>query len=663
MDGWKEVQGRRRSARRRPQDCLATQEPSPACSESILGVSASAAAPRESTLGIGADALSPLAADRARPYALEAGAFSGRYHDDGWEVVVDRTFIDVLPLAGDHPTSVRCRSAPADLGNYSLYKDSSPHADAEEVECVSMCETGTQTAEEPLFDTTATIQRLESLLQERDAQLAELQGRILAHDDVAGQVRGLHQLLQQRDTELERWRACSEKPAGDEAQMERLLRERDKEVRLLNQRLSAAEKTISKRDAEIKKRDVEISRQKELLDQRDTELMTRRQQLDEMKAATDTRIDTLPADGRIEVVARHALEETEIKVYVSKDATFRDVKATIAEHLGSDEIFKKGRLLRKHRGAYAAYSDDAAVGAVRSLLVLGISLKTTSSSSKAMSAGELQARLAELQADNSKKDVVLRRVLGELKLLREEKEAGFSCVACIASQKEVAQKEAALDEEAPFNLASTALAASEMCAPWSALLASKAALLEKEDCASCEPVTEPTSGVCSECLDCESVGAGTVLSAQASGCEPCAASLNGEICAESVGGESSSLVQGSGDDMTLDLLSEQGSSVADPGSSRVYTMSLGARLAAQRTKKVAARMAKTAAVDALAARIPAATAAQLNIAKSGAQPVQQNSVSSRMRPIRRQIPISSGIQPMWMLDGTCGLDPSNEGTG
>jgi len=449
-----------------------------------------------------------------------------------------------------------------------------------------------------------------------------------------------------------------------DSERERLLRERDKEVRILNQRLSAVEKTITKRDAELKKRDAEILKQRELLEQRETELSAKKQQMEELRASMECRTESVPMDGRMEVVVRHAIQETEMKVVVSQDATFQDVKRAIAEHLGSDEVLKKGRLLRKHRGAYTAYSDSAAVGSVRSLLVLGINIQSTARSSTGSSTGELQARVMELQADNAKRDSVLRKALSELKRLREEKEAGFRCAQQDASSRPETQpssKAAAPGTEA----ARTASGKPVVSSLWRTLLGSRAELQEKEECGSCEPATELGSGGCSD--ECDSIGAGTAFSAQASGNEPCSASFTGEMRAASVAGESSSVIsviQGSADEISVDQASEQGSSlpgssvgphsVGDAGSNHNRMNVFAAKLAAQRAKKAQARMAKSAARDALAARMIQASLADDFAASSAMQPAQHQhcDLRSRMRPIRRQIPIGSGVEPMWMLDST-----------
>jgi len=78
---------------------------------------------------------------------------------------------------------------------------------------------------------------------------------------------------------------------------------------------------------------------------------------------------------RICLVARHAVQGTELKVVVPKKAKFKHVKKAIARRLGnSAEVLEKIQLLDKVQGVYTAYRDRDPVGELKEVLVLGIDL-------------------------------------------------------------------------------------------------------------------------------------------------------------------------------------------------------------------------------------------------------------------------------------------------
>ncbi|CAE7848606.1 sodA [Symbiodinium necroappetens] len=78
----------------------------------------------------------------------------------------------------------------------------------------------------------------------------------------------------------------------------------------------------------------------------------------------------------IEVLARHAVDNAEVRVALPHDATFFDCKQAISKFLGRDEILRKGRLVQKKGGVYSTYKDDDPIGDVRQVLVLGADLRT-----------------------------------------------------------------------------------------------------------------------------------------------------------------------------------------------------------------------------------------------------------------------------------------------
>ncbi|CAE7519936.1 CPK19 [Symbiodinium natans] len=76
------------------------------------------------------------------------------------------------------------------------------------------------------------------------------------------------------------------------------------------------------------------------------------------------------------VLARHAVDNAEVRVALAHDATFFDCKQAISKFLGRDEILRKGRLVQKKGGVYSTYKDDDPIGDIRQVLVLGADLRT-----------------------------------------------------------------------------------------------------------------------------------------------------------------------------------------------------------------------------------------------------------------------------------------------
>lgn len=74
--------------------------------------------------------------------------------------------------------------------------------------------------------------------------------------------------------------------------------------------------------------------------------------------------------GMIEVIARHAIQSAEVKVTLPKCAKFKHVKRALQKHLGNDEIFTRGQLMKKQGGIYVAYKDGQCIGDVREVLVV-----------------------------------------------------------------------------------------------------------------------------------------------------------------------------------------------------------------------------------------------------------------------------------------------------
>jgi hypothetical protein len=75
------------------------------------------------------------------------------------------------------------------------------------------------------------------------------------------------------------------------------------------------------------------------------------------------------------MVARHAVENVELRLVLPNSATFLKVKEAIAKQVGSDDIFVKGRIVRKKGVVYSSFKDHDTIGDVREVLVLGVDLK------------------------------------------------------------------------------------------------------------------------------------------------------------------------------------------------------------------------------------------------------------------------------------------------
>lgn len=367
-----------------------------------------------------------------------------------WEVVVDRTFIDVLVPGAieDSEVAPRCRSAPGDLGLYSVHErvvaesigDSTPRVVEEDTFQAEASCGGSDDSMPPIIqndladDIACDKEPEESHNDDDDDNIEAGDGKDDMVDD-SGSVEALWRLLQERDEEIRLLKKAVESAQETARALGRNAQEAkaEKEIRALRQRNSTLEKSVSKQEADIKKRNSEIAELKDALAIKEAEVAEKDARLQEFK---DTELvskeisQPTPSENTIEIVARHALEDVELKVKVSSDASFRDVKKAIATKVGSDEILAKGRLLKKQKGGYFAHQDKAKVGNVREVLVLGADLEVVESQVVAPTEGHenansrasegFEARIAELETLVTKKDNVLRGVLGELKRLREE---------------------------------------------------------------------------------------------------------------------------------------------------------------------------------------------------------------------------------------------------
>jgi len=85
----------------------------------------------------------------------------------------------------------------------------------------------------------------------------------------------------------------------------------------------------------------------------------------------------------VEIVVRHAMEDIAAHLRVPAAATFLDVKHAIARHMGSDEVLKKGRLVRRRDGKFAAFKDDEEVGNTTEALLIGATLVAKSAEARA----------------------------------------------------------------------------------------------------------------------------------------------------------------------------------------------------------------------------------------------------------------------------------------
>lgn len=96
-------------------------------------------------------------------------------------------------------------------------------------------------------------------------------------------------------------------------------------------------------------------------------------------------VDDSPAGAgdEIEVVVRHAMDDVEARLLVPAAANFLDLKHAIAAHMGSDEVLKKGRLVRRRDGKYAAFKDDEAIGNTTEVLLIGATLVAKSAEARA----------------------------------------------------------------------------------------------------------------------------------------------------------------------------------------------------------------------------------------------------------------------------------------
>jgi hypothetical protein len=236
--------------------------------------------------------------------------------------------------------------------------------------------------------------------------------------------------LREKDQEIRALKTVAREQEALVQEQSRQLNEAEKQIGGLRERSSLAEKSLGKRDSELKKRGAEIANLKDSLAMKEAELEENNGLLSKLQEESPSQSLAKLNENLVEIVAKHALEDVELKVRVPVDASFRDVKNAIAKKVGCDDVLTKGRLLRKLTGTYSAYQDKCKVGNVRQVLVLGVGAELLKSSQcvdearqteqKSNTCEGLEARILELEALLSKKDGVLRGVLGELKRLREE---------------------------------------------------------------------------------------------------------------------------------------------------------------------------------------------------------------------------------------------------
>jgi len=72
----------------------------------------------------------------------------------------------------------------------------------------------------------------------------------------------------------------------------------------------------------------------------------------------------------LEVIARHAIQGTQVKVTLPRRAKFKHIKQALAKFMGTDEILTRGQLMRKESGIYSAYKDSKQICDVRQVLVV-----------------------------------------------------------------------------------------------------------------------------------------------------------------------------------------------------------------------------------------------------------------------------------------------------
>jgi len=92
--------------------------------------------------------------------------------------------------------------------------------------------------------------------------------------------------------------------------------------------------------------------------------------------------------GRLEVVARHATEDFQVRVVLPQHAKFKHIKKALAACLGSEEIARKALLTYKVGGRYRACKDEGRISDVRQVLVACAEFR-------APDAGEPEATLSE----------------------------------------------------------------------------------------------------------------------------------------------------------------------------------------------------------------------------------------------------------------------------
>lgn len=76
-------------------------------------------------------------------------------------------------------------------------------------------------------------------------------------------------------------------------------------------------------------------------------------------------------ETRIEIIVRHQIHGSEVRVVLPQRAKFRHVRRALARHLGCEEDLTKVRLVNKDSGAYGAQKDYEKVGDVRLIYMIG----------------------------------------------------------------------------------------------------------------------------------------------------------------------------------------------------------------------------------------------------------------------------------------------------
>merc|ERR1712187_50799 len=128
-----------------------------------------------------------------------------------------------------------------------------------------------------------------------------------------------------------------------------------------------------------------------------------------------------PAPADIEICAREALGDLEVKVLVAANATFNDLKEAIARHVGRPDILRRGHLVKCAEGNYMPFKSTAAIGSVREVMVLRASLEVHDDSEAQAWRQELEDTVSQRQA--KRHDAVAAARRRQEDLARHESEA------------------------------------------------------------------------------------------------------------------------------------------------------------------------------------------------------------------------------------------------